>query len=131
MVACLFGCSFGCHVGDRSDVALAFEDIQVIQLFSSFGILLGYFWYTFGIPLGYFWDTFEILSGYFWDTFGILLGYQSCRQLLNFGRSPEFGSFQKIAQKIAQNFCAILKLTLWPSSQSWNWVKTSNGEVEN
>ena len=27
-------------------------------------------------------------------------------------RPPEFGSFQKIAQ----NFCAVFKLTLWPSS---------------
>ena len=35
---------------------------------------------------------------------------QSCRRLPNFGRSPEFGSFQKIAQKIAQNFCAIFKI---------------------
>ena len=52
---------------------------------------------------------------------------QSCRRLPKFGRPPEFGSFQKIAQ----NFCAILKLTLRPSSQSWNWVKTSNGVGEN
>ena len=35
---------------------------------------------------------------------------QSCRRLPNFGGSPEFGSFQKIAQKIAQNFCAIFKI---------------------
>ena len=32
---------------------------------------------------------------------------QCCRRLPNLGRSPEFGSFQKIAEKIAQNFCAI------------------------
>ena len=31
-----------------------------------------------------------------------------CRRLPNFGRSPEFGSFQKIAQ----NFCAIFKIGL-------------------
>ena len=31
---------------------------------------------------------------------------QSCRRLPNFGRSPEVGSFQKIAQ----NFCAIFKI---------------------
>ena len=41
---------------------------------------------------------------------------QSCCQLPNFGRSLEFRRFQKIAQKMAQNFCAILKPTLWPSS---------------
>ena len=35
---------------------------------------------------------------------------QRCRRLPNFGRSPEFGRFQKIAQKIAQNFCAIFKI---------------------
>ena len=35
---------------------------------------------------------------------------QSCRRLPNFGGSPEFGSFQKIAQKIAQKFCAIFKI---------------------
>ena len=60
-----------------------------------------------------------------------LTSSQSCRRLPKFGRSPDFGSFQKIEQKIAQNFCAILKLTLRPSSQSWNWVKTSNGVGEN
>ena len=56
---------------------------------------------------------------------------QSCRRLPKFGRPPEFGSFQKIAQKIAEHFCAILKLILRPTSQSWNWVKTCNGEGEN
>ena len=56
-----------------------------------------------------------------------LIHLQSCRRLPKFGRPQEFGRFQKIAQKMAQNFCAILKLTLRPSSQSWNWVKTSNG----
>ena len=35
---------------------------------------------------------------------------QSCRLLPNFGRPPEFGRFQEIAQKIAQNFCAIFKI---------------------
>ena len=35
---------------------------------------------------------------------------QRCRRLPIFGRSPKFGSFQKIAQKIAQNFCAIFKI---------------------
>ena len=35
---------------------------------------------------------------------------QRCRRLPNIGRSPEFWSFQKIAQKIAQNFCAIFKI---------------------
>ena len=52
--------------------------------------------------------------------------YQRCRRLLKFGRSPKFGSFQNIAQ----NFCAILKLTLWHSSQFGNWVKTSYGVGE-
>ena len=40
----------------------------------------------------------------------ILTSIQRCRRLPNFGRSPEFGSLQKIAQKIAQNFCAIFKI---------------------
>ena len=35
---------------------------------------------------------------------------QSCRRLPNFGRPPEFGRFQEIAQKIAQIFCAIFKI---------------------
>ena len=35
--------------------------------------------------------------------------WQRCRQLQNFERSPEFRSFQNIAQKIARNFCAIFK----------------------
>ena len=33
-----------------------------------------------------------------------------CRQLPNFGSSPKFGGFQKIAEKIAQNFFAIFKI---------------------
>ena len=36
MRGCLFGCSFGHNAGNSSDVTLAFEDAQVIQLFSSF-----------------------------------------------------------------------------------------------
>ena len=35
---------------------------------------------------------------------------QNCRLLPNFRRPPEFGRFQEIAQKIAQNFCAIFKI---------------------
>ena len=67
----------GCQVGDSSDVTLAFECYQIIQLVNNFRILLGYFWGTFRIPLGYFFDNFEILGtfgyfGIFLDTFGYL-----------------------------------------------------------
>ena len=34
---------------------------------------------------------------------------QSCRRLPNLGKSPEFGSYQKIAQKMAQHFFAFSK----------------------
>ena len=50
--------------------------------------------------------------------------YQSCRRLPNFGGSPEFGSFQKIAQKIAQNFCAIFKIGQKRSKKLPNATKT-------
>ena len=35
---------------------------------------------------------------------------QSCCLLSKFGRPPKYGRFQEIAQKIAQNFCAIFKM---------------------
>ena len=51
-----------------------------------------------------------------------LLGYveQSCRRLPKFGRPPEFGSFQKIAQ----NFCAIFKIVKKRSKKLLNATKT-------
>ena len=45
---------------------------------------------------------------------------QSCRRLPNFGGSPEFGSFQKIAQ----NFCAIFKIGQKRSKKLPNATKT-------
>ena len=45
---------------------------------------------------------------------------QSCRRLPNFGGSPEFGSFQKIAQ----NFCAIFKIGQKRSKKFPNATKT-------
>ena len=44
---------------------------------------------------------------------------QRCRRLPNFGRSPEFGSFQKIAQ----NFCAIFKIGLKRPKKTLNAPK--------
>ena len=49
---------------------------------------------------------------------------QSCRRLPNFGGSPEFGSFKKIAQKIAQNFCAIFKIGQKRPKKHLNYTKT-------
>ena len=46
--------------------------------------------------------------------------HQSCRRLPNFGRSPEFRSFQKIAQ----NFCAIFKIGQKRSKKLSNATKT-------
>ena len=51
-------------------------------------------------------------------------GQQRCRRLPNFGRSPEFGRFQKIAQKIAQNFCAISKIGQKRPKKHLNYTKT-------